>query len=293
MLGAFGSSAKIGDAAAPATIAVLILILVWEQILAVLGVAGIAFAALLFHVLRSGEFETVPAKRTANTDDADETAENIWNADRRTYMYPLLVIYVFFISKKFAAEGIKTFLPAFLVGVYAYSFEVLGVALEPESVANFYFSGVLLFATAVQLYVGGLTDRFDPRVVLIGDVGLATFGLLGLAVLDLAPIPLMLVLLLLGGGIWGLAPARDALISDISPAGREGRTFGYIWTTISLSSVAMPVFIGYIIEAVGLRTGFLMLTAGTAVAAVSISFLFLDRVYLSDEDLAVRPNKAD
>lgn len=290
VLGAFGSSSMLGDALAPALIAVMILVLAWEEIIAVLGLACAAFAVALYLALRGDEFQTVPAAQLDDADDDAGTAgdgeasdpETIWTANRRTYLYPMVVIYVFFITKKFASDGIKTFLPAFLVAVYAYSFEFMDASFGPESVANFYFSALLLFAAVTQLGIGGVTDRYDPRTVIVGCVAAATVGFLVLALVDLGPVVLLLVLLLLGAGIWGLSPARDALISDISPPEREGRTFGYIWTAVHIAGTGMPVLVGYVMETVGMREGFMILAAGTVLAGLSISLLFLDRVYLAE-----------
>ncbi|MCW8173479.1 hypothetical protein D8S78_22650 [Natrialba swarupiae] len=60
---------------------------------------------------------------------SDTTSENIWQADNRTYLYPLLVIYVFIITKMIPSNGLNTFLPVFIVGVYGYSTELVGVSM--------------------------------------------------------------------------------------------------------------------------------------------------------------------
>ncbi|RQH02597.1 MFS transporter [Natrarchaeobius oligotrophus] len=295
VLGAFGSSAKFGDAAAPAIVGVMILVLVWNQVLLILGVVGVVLGILLFLILRGDEFDTVPAAQRVDDGDGDDESpsETIWQADRRTYMYPLAIVYLFFVSKMFSGEGIKTFLPAFIVAVYAYSFELMDVYLAPESVANFYFAALLVFSGVLQLGVGGVIDRVDTRVVLLGGISLATVGFLSLALLELGPITLMLALCLAGVGIYGLAPARDALISDISPPELEGRTFGYIWTAIMLSGAAMPPLVGYVMETMGMREGFLVLTAGTVVAAGFASLLFFERFYVTDAQPATDPTPSD
>lgn len=293
VLGAFGSSAKFGDAAAPAVIGVLILVLVWHRILLILGVVGAIFGVVLFFVFRGDEFDTLPAARRNAATRTGASSTSIWKAERRTYLYPLAVIYLFFISKMFSGEGIKTFLPAFIVAVYAYSFEVWDVSFAPESVANFYFAAMLLFAGVIQLWVGGLTDRFDTRVVLLSGAVMAVVGFLSLSLFDLGPALLLVVLCLVSVGIYGLAPARDALISDISPPELEGRTFGYIWTAISLTGVAMPPVVGYIIETQGMREGFLVLTSGVVLATGIVTLLFVDRVYRKRADSGVEPGRTD
>lgn len=286
VLGAFGSFSKVGDAAAPAVIGALILVLVWEQIVLILGVVGVAIGGALFLALRGEEYITVPAGRDEDDEaDDDESSQRALAADNRTFLYPLVVIYVFFITKMFSSNGLNTFVPVFIVGVYAYSFELLGVFLEPESVANFYFSALLLSAAASQLVVGGVTDRYDPRAVILGCLGIATVGLVTLAVVDLSPVFLLLVLVVLGAGLWGTNPPRDALISEITPAEREGRTFGYIWTAVQLTGSVMPVLVGYVLETNGFREGFLIISAGTVLAFVSISLLFVDRIYVPAAEL--------
>ncbi len=293
VLGAFGSSAKFGDAAAPAVIGVLILVLVWQQILLILGLLGTAFGLLLFLILQGDDYDTVPAAQQKAGDEANSSSKTIKSTDNRTYMYPLLVIYLFFITKMFSGEGIKTFLPAFIVTVYAYSFEMVNMSLGPESVANFYFSAMLVFAGVIQLGIGELTDRVDTRLILLGGAGMAAIGFLCLSLLDLGPILLLFVLFLISTGIYGLSPARDALISDISPPELEGRTFGYIWTAISLTGVAMPPLVGYIIETAGMREGFLVLTTGVVLAAGIVSLLFFNRIYLTDTETYITPGGSD
>lgn len=285
VLGAFGSASKVGDATAPAVIGVLILVLVWEQIVLVLGLVSVLVGVLLYLALRVDEFETAPAGQNESTDETDTEELSVWEGDNRAYLYPLTVIYVFFITKMFASNGLNTFVPVFVVGVYAYSFEVFDVALAPESVANFYFAVLLLSAAGSQLLLGGVTDRYDSRAVILACLGVAAFGLITLAAVDLSPVALLLVLLVLGAGLWGLNPARDALISDITPPEREGRTFGYIWTAVQLTGSVIPVAVGYIIEAFGYREGFLILAFGIVLAFFAISLLYLDRVYVTAQDL--------
>ena len=282
VLGLFGASSKLGDAVTPAAIAGLILVLAWHEIVLLLGVAGVLYGVALFGVLQGGTFETVPSGQ--RSDAPDEPSESLLEADRRTYLYPLTVIYVFFISSILTSRGISAFFPTFVVAVYAYSVEVMGVQFGPESVANLYFA-ILLFAGAVmQVYLGGLTDSHDPRLVLLGCMVLATLGLVVLAVVPLNPVLLLVVVIVLGTGLYGNNPPRDALISEISPSEREGRTFGYIFTAAILTAAPFPTAIGYLLETVGMREGYLVLGIGTVLAAAAILLLYSDRIYLAEAD---------
>lgn len=280
VLGMFGSSSKLGDAVAPAVVGLLVLFLSWEGIILVLGFAAVGFGIVLFLALSVDEFATKPANRTGGGDgDTDDSRKASEKTDRRAVLYPITAIYAFSVSKMFASHGIQTFLPAFIVSVYAYSFDGLGFHFAPESVANFYFAALMLFAAATQLVLGGVTDRYDPRFVILGCVAAAVIGLVAFATIDLTPISLLVIVAVLGGGIWGINPARDSLVSEIAPAEHEGRTFGYLWTAVFLTSAPVPVIIGYVIEAAGMRQGFLLLAAGPVLAGLSISLLFSSRVY--------------
>lgn len=292
VLGIFGSSAKIGDAVTPIFVGLLVLALVWEEIVALLGVFGIAYSALLFVLL--GNYETVPVgaqdedEREDDGSDAgtrdvsggEDDDETVWESDNREYVYPMFVIYLFFITRGFAGKGIKTFVPAFIVGVYGYTVDFGGIQFAAESVANFYFSALLIVGAATQIALGWVVDSYDSRTVLIVCMIGATGGILGLAYLPLSPVPLLFVLFVVGAGIWGLNPARDMLISRITPPEREGRTFGYLWTASHLTSAFIPALVGYMADVFGLRQSFGVLAVGSFLAVVSIGLLYSDRVYV-------------
>ncbi|WP_418282452.1 MFS transporter [Halorubrum sp. DTA98] len=338
VLGVFGASSKIGDATAPAIVAVAILLLAWQQIVVLFGVVGVVYGVVLFVVLRSDEFETVPAGQRsadeasddgprggsrdgagsddeendgeastggvgttdatadgtdvdgsastdANEDAADGTAADgtapteTGDGDRRGFLYPMVAVYLFFITSMLSTRGLNTFLPAFIVAVYAYSVEIGGVHVGAESVASVYFSVLLLAGAAMQLVLGGVTDARDPRLVLIGCMAIATAGMVVLAIVPLHPALLVVILVVLGTGLYGVNPARDALISDLSPPEHEGRTFGYVFTAVTLTGAPLPTAIGYLLDVVGMREGFLLLAAGPLLAGVCIGLLYSDRVY--------------
>lgn len=283
VLGIFGASSKLGDAAAPAVIAVLILVLSWQQIILLFGVAGVLYGAVLYAAFRTGEYETVPSGQ--RTEDNDAPSNNTRNRDRRTYIYPMVAVYFYFITSMLSTRGLNTFLPAFLVAVYAYSFEVMGMQAGAESVANVYFSLLLVAGAMMQLVLGGLADTYDSRLILLWCMAVATVGIVALALFDLHPLLLFVVIVILGTGLYGVNPARDALISDLSPPEHEGRTFGYVFTAVTLTGAPLPTVIGYILEMVGMREGFLMLAAGPVLAGVCIALLYSNRVYLTESDV--------
>jgi MFS transporter, FSR family, fosmidomycin resistance protein len=291
VLGFFGASSKFGDAATPALIAGLILVFSWEQIILVFGVGGILYGIGLYAALRSDEYETIPSGQ--RNEDGEEPDDDALDGDRRTFWYPITAIYLFFVSSGLTSHGINAFLPAFIVTVYAYSFEIVGVQIGAESVANVYFALVLVAGGVVQLYIGGLIDRFDSRLILLGCMTVATAGLIVLAVVDLSPVVLVGVAIVLGVGLYGVNPARDALISDLSPAEYEGRVFGYLFTATSLVGAVFPTVIGYLLETIGMRQGFLVLAMGTVLAGSFIALLYSTRIYLPGADLDIDTTPSD
>ena len=276
-LGVFGSAAKFGDALAPAMVGALLLVMAWPSVLVLIGSMGIVYAAALFVAL--GAYETRPKVLQAEDDGEGEDGVDVWGGDRRLFVYPILAIFLFFSVRMIAAGGVNVFIPEFITSVYGFSLSVLGVEVTAASVASFYYSALLVTAGATQLWTGALVDRFDHRKVLLAVLGTATVLLVVLATTVLSPLLLFLVLVALGGSMWGLNPARDALISEITPAEREGRTFGYLWTGALVIGSVSPVIVGYIGEVSGLQQAFALLAAVTVLSAVPIALLLSRRVY--------------
>lgn len=278
-LGWFGGASKFGDALAPAMVGVLLLVLAWPAVLLLIGSVGVVYAGILFLML--GAYETRPRLTRDTTEDEDEAEDvDVWHGDRRLYIYPILAIFLFFAIRMIAAGGVNVFIPEFITSVYGFSLTVLGFEVTAASVASFYYSALLFTAGVTQLATGELVDRFDHRKVLIAFLGLATLVLALLATTILSPPILFLTLLLLGASMWGLNPARDSLISEITPADREGRTFGYLWTGGMVIGSASPVIVGYIGDTAGLQQAFGMLAAMTVLSAIPIALLLSPRVYL-------------
>ncbi len=274
-LGAWGSAAKLGDAAAPLVIAGLVLVLAWPDVFLLFGVVGLGYGAALVPALSSGLVETRPGdQRTDEAAPSDEAA-----GDRRAYVYPVVALLVFFVARAFSEKGLKAFLPTFVATAYGYTLVVGGFTLPAESLADVYFTAVFLVAAGTTLVTGWLVDRVDARMVLVATFGAAAGTLVVLATGDLSPLGLLAVLAVLGATNWGWVPARDAIMSDIAPPAREGRTFGYLHTVSHLFSAVAPVAVGALAGATGLRGSFLVLAAVVVVAVAAIAALFSERVY--------------
>lgn len=279
LLGIWGGASKLGDAATPALIGVFILVIGWSEIVLLFGAFGLVFAIALFGLLSLESVDTAPSTPAAAEDETSEP-DHHWRRNRRTYLYPMVVLMLYFAGYQVTVQGVVTFTPTFVADVYAYSFVLADVYVRPESFADFALSVLLLSGALSRFGAGVLVDRYEHRVVLVGTLALATVGLLAFSVLSLGPVMVLAILAVFGGALWGHSPARDALISDLSPTGREGRTFSYLWTVSRLFGAGAPVVIGFMADTLGIRAAFGYLTVAVFTATVAVSLLFSKRVYV-------------
>ena len=279
LLGIWGGASKVGDAATPAFVGLLIVAYAWSEIVLAFAVAGFAYAAALFGVLSLDRFETAP-RGDADEPDADGEADESWRADRRAYLYPMAALLLYFAGYQVAVQGVVTFTPTFVTDVYEYSFTFAGVYFAPESFADFALSTLLIAAAVSRFAAGLLVDRYDHKKVLVATLAVATVGLAVFTFVPLGPLALLAVLAVFGGALWGNSPARDTLISDLSPADREGRTFSYLWTGSRVFAALSPVLVGFIADTAGIRRGFGYLTGGVLLSLLAVLLLFSDRVYV-------------
>jgi MFS family permease len=278
LLGIWGGGSKLGDAVGPAVVGVLILVLGWQTILLGFGIVGLAMAVGLYLVLSASAFETKPAGVETDDDAAAEAWADLL-ADRRRYLYPMLVLVGYFAAYSVVVQGTVAFVPAFITDVYGYSFSLLTVDFGPESFADFALS-VLLIGAAFSRFLGGyLVDRFDHLTVLFWTLVVAAVTMFVFAMASLGPVVLLLVLVIFGAGLWGNSPARDSLVSDLGPDEREGRTFSYLWTASRVFGAASPTIIGFLADTAGIREGFTYLAVATLVAALFVALLFSDRIF--------------
>lgn len=288
LFGIWGGSSKIGDAVTPAVIGVLILVLGWAEIVLVFAATGLLYAVVLFLVLSHPQFDTIP-RGTAQSDTGATTRSFNMFADRRVYLYPILVLILYFAGYQIVVQGVVAFTPVFIVDVYQYSFTFAGVQFAPESFADFALSTLLVAGAISRVGAGALVDRFQHTTVLFVTLVVATLALFALTVLPLGPLSLLILLAIFGGALWGNSPARDTLISDLSPAEREGRTFSYLWTASRIFGAISPVLIGYIADTAGIQNGFWYLTIALATSAIAVILLFSDRVYVPTDHSGTVP----
>ena len=270
--GMWGSASKLGDAIGPAVLGLFFLFFVWTDILILLGLIGIFYALILYIGL--GNYDTTPLLTSSTKNSSEPSTLSDSLPPRRKYLYPLLAVFTFFTIYSFVATGVMAFLPEFIIREYSYTLTVGSLLITPESTASFYLAALLFIGGLAQLLTGELVDRYDARKVIAIFVIFSSFFITVFSIFSLSPLLLFLILGAMGISFWGISPARDSLLSTITPPEREGRTFGYLWTGIFIFSAFSPIIIGYVGDDIGLRFGFGILSLITLLSLIPILFLF-------------------
>lgn len=286
VLGIWGSGAKFGDAVGPALVGVLILSFGWEIILRGFGLLGIVSGGALYLILGTSNFDTRPPANQSNDAETGASWEELLS-DRRRYLYPMLALVGYFAAYSVVIQGTIAFIPTFITNVYGYTFQLGSTGFGPESFADFALSVLLIGAGISRFFGGYLVDRYEHRAVLFTSLLVAAGFLFIFSTVSLNPIALLIVMIVFGAGLWGNSPARDSLVSDLTPEDREGRTFSYLWTASRVFGALSPTIIGFLAETVGIRQGFFYLAVSTLVAALFVGMLFSKRVYLKGDPAPV------
>jgi len=112
------------------------------------------------------------------------------------------------------------------------------------------------FASTVSaLLVGRLTDRFGRRAILAGCL-LAAVALAPLHLLVGSVAQLIALRIATGLALGGMGPALQALMIDVTPAGRRGAAFGLLTTANASGSGAGPIFASVVAAGYGVPMSF-------------------------------------
>ncbi len=248
-LGGYNFAGDIGKMTVPALAALMLTVMPWRPALMLLGLAGVAGAALI--LLLTPRFRSDPAVATSS-DGAPHPAVR-----GGRYAFPTLLSIGVIDSA--TRMGFLTFLP-FILTAKGASLPTIGLALT------------LVFAGGA---VGKLVCAFiGARIGVIGTVFLTEILTLVL-ILAILPLPLgaaMLLLPILGIALNGTSSVLYGSVPDLVPAEKRTRAFGMFYTgTIGAGAVA-PILYGFISDAIGLNGG-LMVVAGFVAMTMPLAWL--------------------
>jgi MFS family permease len=251
-LGTYNFAGDIGKMSVPAAASLLLVLLPWQPVVALMGLAGLVAAIAIFwlaprlsaeaHVVAAGE-----KKAAAITADAG----------RSRFGFPVLLSIGMIDSA--TRMGFLIFLPFVLISKGA-SLPTVGLALT------------LVFAGGA---VGKLVCAFiGARVGVIATVCL-TEGLTTAGILALLPLPLEAALVLLpiiGIALNGTSSVLYGSVPELVEPARRTRMFGIFYTGTIGSGAVAPALYGVVGDAVGVPVA-LMVVAGICLLTLPLALV--------------------
>ena len=266
---------SLGFAAGPAVVGGIALAFDWQTALLVAGGLGLGYA--LFAHLAMEDVHL--AQMEARTDgaggdggvDRDESDAGDDGAGKTSLRDPTLVaLFAFFFVVSLGGFGFHSFTTVLVVDGFALS----------EATASTTLTAFFTLSAFGVLAGGVIADRLRPHLVILPALG-GSAALTWAVAAGLVPaVPALVVAAFaLIGGVFGLLiPSRDRLVNAASAEGSTGRSFGFVFTGISLAGVVSPAVLGAVIDASSVWTAF-WLVGGSFVAAAGIAYVVAtDRV---------------
>jgi MFS transporter, FSR family, fosmidomycin resistance protein len=226
-------SGILGSAVAPATLLFLAERFGWRGAFLGAAVLGLAVAALLMVMgaVLAGR-EVIATKPKAE----EKAGESSWGL---LLSAPILLNLVFFFMLSLSNGGVQNYSVVALEALRGTSLTVGNLALS-----------TYLLASAVGVLGGGYaaarTHRHDGLVM--AALTANAVMVLGVALFDLAPLALVL-LMGVAGLLQGLAmPSRDMLVRAVTPPGSFGRVFGFVTTGFNIAGMVAPLIFGLMMD---------------------------------------------
>jgi MFS family permease len=226
----------LGSAVAPASLLFCAAVIGWRGAFVVAASLGLTVAAWM--ALQGGvidEQEPAPLLAPHNVERADPPASG-----RDILLTPgVLLNFVFFMILSFAGAGIQNYSVVALKALHD----------TPLAVGNAGLTANLLMS-AVGVLLGGRVASRTTRHAPVAMAGLAAGGVsvLAMALFNMGPAALIVVMGT-GGFLSGLVmPSRDMLVRAVTPPGAFGRVFGFVTTGFNVAGVMSPLLYGGLLD---------------------------------------------
>ncbi|MCI4187656.1 MFS transporter [Dickeya dianthicola] len=219
-------SGFLGTAVAPAVLLAVASFTSIELAFVLSGIFGLLTVPMLL-----GEREARPSSVTHNKhSQAPKVA---------VFTLPILSLLVLFMLLNLSTNSIQNFSVTALVNGY-------GMPLTEANLALTAF----LFTSAFGVLAGGsLADKTRHHGMVATGSLVVTAVLVAIVAISTLPSLATMLILAVAGFLSGIiAPSRDMLVRNVSPAGAEGRVFGVVTTGFNIGGAGGPVVFGWLLD---------------------------------------------
>ena len=259
-LGLMDFVGELGGVLAPAVVvAVLAAVLPWQSLFLAAAVGGLCLA---------GAFAVrVPARLPDGDADAGFDADDGFRSYLAAFASPRFSAFALVaVLISLTISGITAFLPLFLESRAGIDARLAGLLYSAFFVVS-----------AVQPVTGDLADRLGHLRVIALLLVVAITALVVLVVAGVGPVTVGVATLVLGVGLHGARPGRDAHLMNLIPEDVAGGTLGVVRTSMLGMSAVSPAAVGYLSDVASFSVAFGVLAAALALATAIVSVLALTR----------------
>ncbi len=256
VLGVMDTVGLLGGMAAPLVVVILTGVFVWQSVFVfAAGLSGLIVVLFYSHVSR----EQATDANEPDLSSSSETQESV--SYKSAFTNRRLLTFVFIAGcHTFVWNGVSSFLPLFLTAEKGISAASAGALYS-----------VLFAMGASQTITGESGDRFGKLTVAFGLFVLLFIGVV-LLINSTSLVMIGIATVIVGLGVQGLRPVRDAYLMDLIPDGVGGGALGAIRTFMTGVGALAPATVGFLSDVVGFTLAFTVIGATTAIAAL-LTFL--------------------
>ncbi|WP_350313029.1 MFS transporter [Dickeya fangzhongdai] len=219
-------SGFLGTAVAPAVLLAVASVTSIEFAFVLSGIFGLLTVPMLL-----GEREAPPSAAAQNKhSQAPKVA---------VFTLPILSLLVLFMLLNLSTNSIQNFSVTALVNGYSMPLTEANLALT-----------AFLFTSAFGVLAGGsLADKTRHHGMVATGSLVITAVLVAIVAMYALPSLATILILAVAGFLSGIiAPSRDMLVRNASPAGAEGRVFGVVTTGFNIGGAGGPVVFGWLLD---------------------------------------------
>jgi predicted MFS family arabinose efflux permease len=233
----------------------------WRYALAVVGIVGLATAALLLATRKLLTGVSYGQSRPAGALAAPGLVRFLLSP-------PLLAMFLFYVAATLSSNGLQNFGNSALIDLYRVDLVLANTALA-----------AYLWGTAAGVLGGGvIADRMNRFDLVSAVAYVIAAGLLALIALQALPFASTAAALFFVGFMGGVVmPSRDLMVRTVTPPGSIGKAFGYVSSGFGVGGVFGPLLFGTLMDLrlpqiVFLTSGAMMLaTIAVALAATHVA----------------------